>query len=141
MKRLGLLGFGLCFLGCAVQGAPFQPAEVPPKNSVVYVYRPYAYGSSALRPAVTCGDDSARIGPGGYHAFVLPYGKVTCTVESTENHDRVELDPDPRVHYVKEDFEWGWLTGHPHLDPVDNDTAQGEIQKCVLEGSKQEQHY
>jgi hypothetical protein len=128
-----VLGVSLVAAGCAVKGAPFERATVQQESSVVYVYRPYAYGSSLLRPAVTCGDESARIGPGGYHAFVLPNGKVTCTVETSEEGDQVELDPDPRVHYLEEDFGWGWLTGHPHLNPVDNDKAQAEIQKCVLE--------
>ncbi len=137
-----LIGAAFIACGCAVQGSPFERTKVPTENSVIYVYRPYTFGSSLLRPDVSCGDQQARIGPGGYHAFIVPYGKVTCTVQSNESSDKVELDADPRVQYVKEEIGWGKLmSGQPHLDPVDIDQAQGEIQKCVLEDSKQEQHY
>jgi len=87
-----LLGaIGTFWFGCAVQGKPFEKITSPPGNAVIYVYRPYSYGSSALRPAVTCGEDTARIGPGGYHAFIVPAGeKVTCSIE-TDTADEVEF--------------------------------------------------
>ena len=138
MIRL-LMGFLFTVLsvftaGCAVQGAPFQRTSPPPGNATIYVYRPYHYGSSLLRPAVTCGDDTARIGPGGYHAFIVPAGqKVTCNVQSSETADEVEIHAEPRVYYIREEFGWGYLTGHPHLNPIDTDEAQTEIQQCVLE--------
>ena len=120
--------------GCAVQGDPFHRASASPGHAVIYVYRPYHYGSSLLRPAVTCGDDTARIGPGGYRVFIVPAGqKVTCNVESSETADEVEIHAEPRVYYIREEFGWGYLTGHPHLNPIDTDEAQTEIQKCVLE--------
>src|SRR3984893_2257088 len=118
--------------GCAVQGDPFHRASAPPGNAVIYVYRPYHYGSSLLRPAVTCGDDTARIGPGGYHAFVVPAGHVVCNVE-TETADAVEIDAEPHAYYIKEEIGWGVLTGHPHLNPIDNDRAQSEIQTCCVQ--------
>src|SRR5260370_22784105 len=100
--------------GCAVQRDPFQRASAPPANAVIYVYRPYHYGSSLLRPAVTCGDDPARIGPGGYHAFLVPAGqKVTCNLESSEAAAELEIHPEPRVYYVREEVGRGYLTGHP----------------------------
>src|SRR5229473_661363 len=86
--------------GCAVQGAQFQRAEAPPGNATIYVYRPYHYGSSLLRPSVTCGDDTARIGPGGYHAFIVPAGKVVCSVAGGETADETEIDAAERVYYV-----------------------------------------
>ena len=50
---------------------------------MIYVYRPYSYFRIGwCSPAVTCGEETARIGPGGYHAFVLPQGKVMCSVET-----------------------------------------------------------
>ena len=59
--------------GCGVvQGTPFEKVSSPPGNAVIYVYRPYSYGSWALRPAVTCGEETARVGPGGYHAYIVP---------------------------------------------------------------------
>jgi hypothetical protein len=104
--------------GCAVQGAPFERAEAPPGNATIYVYRPYNYGGSLLKPAVTCGDDTARIGPGGYHAFIVPAGQpIVCHV-AQETTDEVEFD--------------GVLSGHPHLNPIDNDKAQAEISKCCV---------
>ena len=119
--------------GCAVQGTPFEKTSSPPGNAVIYVYRPYSYGSSALRPAVTCGEETARIGPGGYHAFLVPAGqKVVCTM-TTDKTDEVEYDTERRSYYVREELGWGWLTGVPHLNPVDTDKAQSEIQSCVLE--------
>ena len=121
--------------GCAVQGQPFLRAELPPDDAVIYVYRPYYYGSSLLRPEVKCGDESAQIGPGGYHAFIVPARRTACSVK-TETTDIVEIPAEPRVHYIREEFGWGTLLGHPHLNPVDDDTAQAEIQKCcVMESS------
>ena len=120
-------------IGCAVQGSPFEKISSPPGNAVIYVYRPYSYGSSALRPAVTCGEETARIGPGGYHAFIVPAGqKVSCSM-TTDQTDEVEFDTDRRVYYLREELGWGWITGVPHLNPVDTDKAQSEIQQCKLE--------
>jgi hypothetical protein len=100
---------------------------------VIYVYRPYSYGSSALRPAVTCGEDTARIGPGGYHAFIVPAGgKVVCSIQ-TDIADEVEFQTERRSYYIREELGWGLLTATPHLNPVDTDAAQTEIQSCVLE--------
>ncbi|HJU29751.1 MAG TPA: hypothetical protein VJ718_11300 [Candidatus Binataceae bacterium] len=118
--------------GCAVQGHSFERASAPPGNAVIYVYRPYRYTCSLLDPPVTCGEETARIGPGGYHAFVVPAGHVICSVPG-ETSDEVEIDADPHVYYIREEFGWGVLSGHPHLNPVDTDTAQSEIQKCCVE--------
>jgi hypothetical protein len=117
--------------GCAATGDPFTRVSPDPAQSVIYVYRPYTYAASALHPAVTCGDETARIAPGAYHAFVVPKGKTDCTVH-TETIDQVEVPAEPRVHYIKEEFGWGRLIGHPHLNPIDTDQAQAEIQKCCV---------
>ena len=127
----GALICGALFIGCADQGPPFERAYAPPNNATIYVYRPYSYAGSLLRPSVTCGDDTVRVGPGGYHAFVVPAGKTICSVQ-TETVDQVEIDADPRVYYIREEIGWGLLTGHAHLNPIDNDTAQSEIQKCCV---------
>jgi hypothetical protein len=132
MNRLLLLVVAAASIvgaGCAVQGAPFEKAALQPKDQVIYVYRPYSYFGSLVRPAVTCGEETARIGPGGYHAFVVPQGKLMCSVE-TEAADEVEIPADPRVHYLREEIGWGATIGHPHLNPVDHDLAQSEIQSC-----------
>ncbi len=124
---------GVFAIGCAVQGQPFEKITSPPGNAVIYVYRPYSYGSSALRPAVTCGEDTARIGPGGYHAFIVPAGdKVVCSMQ-TDTADEVEIQTERRSYYIREELGWGLLTATPHLNPVDTDAAQTEIQSCVLE--------
>jgi hypothetical protein len=74
-----------------------------------------------------------RIGPGGYHAFIVPAGqKVTCSIH-TDSTDEVEIRTDARVYYIREDLGWGKFTGQPHLNPIDNDKAQTEIQSCVQE--------
>jgi len=129
-----LLGVVATFgFGCAVQGQPFEKITSPPGTAVIYVYRPYSYGSSALRPAVTCGEDTARIGPGGYRAFVVPAGeKVVCSIE-TDTADEVEFQTERRSYYIREELGWGRLTATPHLNPIDTDAAQTEIQSCVLE--------
>ena len=119
--------------GCAVQGAPFQRVQAPPRNATIYVYRPYHYEGSLLRPPVTCGDDTARIGPGGYHAFIVPVGRIVCSVPGGESRDETAIDAEARVYYVREDLGWGVLTGHPHLDPIDDDTAHNEIQRCCVQ--------
>ncbi len=119
--------------GCAVQGRPFEKVPPPPAHAVIYVYRPYSYGSVALKPEVTCGEDMARIGPGTYHPFIVPAGqKVICSVH-TDSTDEVEIHTDARVYYLREELGWGILTGQPHLNPVDTDAAQTEIQSCVQE--------
>jgi hypothetical protein len=120
--------------GCAVQGSPFNRTSAPPGDSVIYVYRPYHYAASLLRPPVTCGEDMARIGPGGYHVFLVPAGEKTkCTVQWTETSDQVEIDGGKRVYYIREEIGWGVRTGHPRLDPVDADQAKTEIQQCCVE--------
>lgn len=131
-RYLTLLGaLTVAAAGCAVQGAPFERASAPPQHAVIYVYRPYSYAGSLLRPPVTCGDDTARIGPGGYHAFIVPAGRVVCDVPG-EAGDVVELHTEPRVYYLREAIGWGVLSGHPHLDPIDTDQAQTEIQRCCV---------
>ncbi len=121
--------------GCAVQGAAFQRVQPPPDRAVIYVYRPYHYGSSLLRPTVTCGDESAEIGPGGYHAFTPPVGRVTCDVPG-ESSDEVEIHAEPRAYYIREEFGWGVLSGHPHLNPIDADDAHREIETCCVQGNQ-----
>jgi hypothetical protein len=121
-------------IGCAVDGQPFEKAESPPGNAVIYVYRPYTYASSLLRPAITCGEETARIGPGGYHAFIVPAGqKVVCSIQTDAGADEVDLQTERRSYYIREELGWGALTSIPHLNPVDTDKAQSEIQQCKLE--------
>jgi hypothetical protein len=119
--------------GCAVQGVPFKRASAAPGNAIIYVYRPYHYSGSLLQPAVTCGDDTARIGPGGYHAFIVPAGQTIVCHAETETTDEVEINTEPRVYYIREEIGWGTLTGHPHLNPIDKDEAQTEISQCCVE--------
>ncbi len=122
---------GCLAVGCAVQGRPFERAYAPPGNAVIYVYRPYNYAGSLLRPSVRCGGETARIGPGGYHAFIVPAGRVVCGVE-TETADAVEIHADARVYYLREEFGWGVWRGHPHLNPIDTDQANTEIRTCCV---------
>jgi hypothetical protein len=120
--------------GCAVRGSPFDQTAARPGQSVIYVYRPYHYASSLLRPPVTCGEDMARIGPGAYHAFIVPAGeKIECRVQWTETSDQVEIDGGRRVYYIREELGWGVRTGHPHLNPVDEDQANSEIRECCVQ--------
>jgi len=130
-----LLGVVSTFaIGCAVQGKAFERASSPPGNAVIYVYRPYSYYSSLIHPAITCGEDTARIGPGGYHAFTVPAGeKVVCSVQTDAGADEVDFQTERRSYYVREELGWGAWTSMPHLNPVDTDKAQTEIQSCVLE--------
>ncbi len=127
--------------GCAVQGRPFERAQVPEGSAVIYVYRPYHYGSSALKPPVSCGEETARISPGGYHVFIVPEGKTICRVNGYETADEVEVPAEPRVHYIREEFGWAGLSlhpsGHPHLNPIDKDLAKTEIQTCCVQEEPQ----
>jgi hypothetical protein len=119
---------------CAVQGSQFNKTSAPPGESIIYVYRPYHYAASLLRPPVVCGDDMARIGPGGYHAFIVPAGEKTeCSVQWTETSDQVEIEGGQRVYYIREEIGWGVMTGHPHLNPVDADEANNEIRHCCVQ--------
>jgi hypothetical protein len=119
--------------GCAVQGNSFSKVPVPADKSLIYVYRPYHYAGSLLRPPVTCGDDMARIGPGGYNVFVVPAGEKTeCSVLWTETSDKVEIDGGKHIYYIREEIGWGVLTGHPRLEPIDSDQAKDEIAHCCV---------
>jgi len=129
---LATLGAPLLSLGCAVQGLPFEKVPISANQAVIYVYRPYNYGGSLLKPSVTCGEETARIGPGGYHAFIVSPGHVICSVQ-TETGDAVELNAEPHSYYIKEQIGWGVLTGHPHLNPIDNDQAVAEIESCCVQ--------
>jgi hypothetical protein len=88
-----------------------------------------------LRPPVTCGDDTARIGPGGYHAFIVPAGDVACRIAGGETTDEVAITAEPRVYYIREEIGWGVLTGHPHLNPIDSDASHDEIRSCCVDES------
>jgi len=127
--------------GCAVQGDSFKKQTAPPQEAEIYLYRPYSFAGSLLRPPVVCGDSVARIGPGGYQVFKVQPGTVTCRTE-TETADEVEFDTRPGgVYYLKEDIGWGFSIGHPHLYPMDSDNAQTEIQNCcVLEPGSISEH-
>ena len=127
-----LLGAAAILAGCAVQGRSFQRAYAPPDKAIIYVYRPYNFGSSLLHPPVTCDGETASIGPGGYHAFIVPAGRVMCSVEA-ETADQVEINAEPRVYYLRQEFGWGVWRGHPHLNPMDADQAQTEIQTCCVQ--------
>jgi len=121
-------------IGCAVQGKPFEKASLPPGNAVIYVYRPYSYASSLIRPAITCGEDTLRISPGGYHAFIVPAGqKVVCSVQTDAGSDEVDIQTERRSYYIREELGWGRMTSMSHINTVDTDKAQTEIQSCVQE--------
>ena len=134
---LGVLG--TVAIGCAVQGQPFEKISSPPGNAVIYVYRPYSYAVGAdARSYMRRGHGPHR--SGGYHAFVVPAGeKVVCSVQTDAGSDEVEFQTERRSYYVREEIGWGTKSieiqtdFEPHLNPVDTDKAQTEIQSCVLE--------
>ena len=88
-----LLGVLTIFaIGCAVQGQPFEKISSPPGTAMIYVYRPYSYRVVEILPAITCGEDSVRISPGGYHAFIVPAGqKVSCSAQTDSASDEVDI--------------------------------------------------
>lgn len=132
LTQLGLLFVLALISGCAVQGRPFEKASIPPDRAEIYLYRPYSFAGSLLRPPVVCDDSVARIGPGGYQVFVVHPGKIICHTE-TETADEVEIDARPGgVYYLKEEIGWGVAIGHPHLYPMDTDNAMTEIQQCCV---------
>jgi hypothetical protein len=127
-----VLGLAAIVAGCAVTGQPFQRETALPGQAEIYIYRPYNYAGSLLRPPVVCGDSVARLGPGGYQVFKVQPGTVTCHTE-TETADEVEFDARAGgVYYLKEDIGWGFSIGHPHLYPMDSDKAMSEIQNCCV---------
>ena len=130
--RMALLALSLLTAGCAAQGKPYERANAPSNTATIYVYRPYSFFGSLMHPTVRCGNESAVVEPGGYHAFVVPAGRVTCST-STETAEVLDIDADPRVYYMRERMGWGWLLGRPQLNPVDDDQAQSEIQSCCVQ--------
>lgn len=130
--RCALVVLAAIAAGCAVTGQPFQRQPAPSGEAEIYIYRPYNYAGSLLRPPVVCGDSVARLGPGGYQVFKVQPGTVTCHTE-TETADEVEFETRPGgVYYLKEDIGWGLSIGHPHLYPMDTDKAVAEIQTCCV---------
>ena len=132
IAMLGAAALTLLLSGCAVQGKSFAPAAAPSNTATIYVYRPYSFFGSLIHPTVQCGDETASIGPGGYHVFLVPAGHVTCRA-GTETADELEFDADPRAYYVRERISLGALVGHPQLDPMDIDEAQTEIRSCCTQ--------
>jgi len=55
-----------------------------------------------------------------------------CAASKPKPADEVEIPADPRVHYLREEIGWGAMIGHPHLNPIDHDLAQSEIQSCCV---------
>jgi len=105
-----------------------------PGARVVYVYRPYNYirdfRGGRDRASVMCGPDRARIGPGGYYAFVVPAGKVICSLDTDfSGSDNIEVDAGPGAYYFKVSNGPGGFT----LNSIDAGVAPSEIQKCCLE--------
>jgi hypothetical protein len=131
-RGLALLGLSLLSAGCAAQGKPYEPANAPSNTAIIYVYRPYSFFGSLMHPTVRCGNETAVIEPGGYHAFVVPAGHVTCST-STETVDVLDIDAEPHVYYVRERMGWGLMVGRPQLNPIDDDQAQSEIQSCCVQ--------
>jgi hypothetical protein len=132
IARMALVGLSLLTAGCAAQGQPYERASAPSNTATIYVYRPYSFFGSLMHPTVRCGNETAVIEPGGYHAFVVPGGHVTCST-STETVDVLDIDAEPRVYYVRERMGWGLLVGRPQLNPIDDDQAQSEIQGCCVQ--------
>jgi len=132
IARSALVGLALLSAGCAAHGKPYERANAPSGTATIYVYRPYSFFGSLMHPTVRCGNQSAVIESGGYHAFVVPTGRVTCT-SSTETVDTLDIDAEPRVYYVRERMGWGLMVGRPQLNPIDDDQAQAEIQSCCVQ--------
>jgi hypothetical protein len=117
-------------IGCSVKGPPFEPEHLPRPKSVIYLYRPYRIFGSAIRPPITCGDSTVKLGPGGYHAFVVDPGTIVCSTRY-EASDAVELRVGAgQANYLEEEIGWGALIGHPHLHPIDSDAAHNAINEC-----------
>jgi hypothetical protein len=127
--RIAAAGGLAVLCGCA-SGPAYQAAEVPPAKAVVYVYRPFSMLGGAIQPTVTCGSEGVSLAPGGYHAYVVEPGAVTCGA-STEASDAVEVKAVAgEPSYVKEEIGVGVFAGHPHLYLVEASRAESEIAKC-----------
>ena len=130
MKSTWLTMLAFMVAGCAAQGSDYFDTPVAPTESAVVVYRPYHSAGGILKPAVTCGDTSADIGPGGFHKFITKPGAVECSVH-TEVTTSVNIYPQPgQTYYVRESLWPGFLVAHVHLDPKEADEAAAELQDC-----------
>jgi hypothetical protein len=124
------MALAIALIGCAAQGPSFEPAPHTRPQSVIYVYRPYRIFGSAIRPPIRCGDSTVKLGPGGYHPFVVEPGTIVCSTRY-EAADAVEVHVGPgQSNYIEEEIGWGALIGHPHLHPMDLDSAQNAIRDC-----------
>ena len=117
-------------IGCSASGPAYQKIAVPEGKSVVYAYRPKSIFGAAIQPRVSCGLPGPGLKPGGYHAFVLDPGTVTCSA-STESTSEVQVDAAPNgSSYVREKIGLGFFVGRPHLEVVDEATGEREIGNC-----------
>ena len=119
------------FVGCAVEGRPYEMTAVAPAKSAVYIYRPYGVVGSVVEPPVSCGDQSTSLGPGGYHRLVVDPGHLRCSVH-TEVTTAVEFEGKAgESYYIRESIGPGVIVPHVHLDLKSADEAEDEIRKCA----------
>ena len=60
-----------------------------------------------------------------------PARKLSAACRPTRARTKSIFQTERRSYYVREELGWGPKTSMPHLNPVDNDKAQTEIQSCV----------
>lgn len=126
----------IILVGCSAHGPAWQEAQLPASRSVIYVYRPYAFAGSALRPTVNCGEGPGiALSPGGYHLFVVEAGSVACEAQSIASSAVTIKVEAGQQYYVREELDWGLVVGGPRLFVVGQDIGRSEIQECKLEGS------
>ncbi len=126
---LGLLS--TLFVGCAVEGRPYEMTAVAPAKSAVFIYRPYNVFGSVVEDPVSCGDQSTSLGPGGYHRLVVDPGHLRCSVH-TEVTTAVEFEAKAgESYYIRESIWPGVIVPHVHLDLTSTDEAEDEIRGCA----------
>ncbi|HZP46706.1 MAG TPA: hypothetical protein VFB15_13740 [Candidatus Binataceae bacterium] len=142
MKRGFALIIGAILAGCAsAQGPAFAPKKSL-LGSVIYVYRPdntvlITYpleGVVNVPMLVVCGNDSASLDPGGYHAFTVGPGVTSCSSLSAESSAVLRISAEEgKSYFVKGSLGPGFYAPHPQLKLVSTDAAPTGIQQCALE--------
>jgi len=138
-KLTWIIAESICMMlaGCGVQGEAYQPRATPGSQSVIYVYRPYAFLSSQATPMITCAHESIELESGGFFEFVADSGTVTC-VAATEATAGLKFDAHAGEQYfIREDVDSSALGSHVRFKLKDADVGRDEIRECRHQGIKQ----
>jgi hypothetical protein len=135
------VSLSLVLFSCATTGPAFEP--VPPEQradggSVIYLYRPKAFGGAAVKFNLTINStDEVALTNGSYYPYVCEPGDYTVTWTVGRDTLTASLTVEEgQAKYVRAKVKVTtfilFTMSKNYLDVVDTDTAQEEIAECSL---------